>query len=78
MLILKCCVRKPVAAAHFLDLALDPAECVDLLTIKRTNSFEDILRYSYSILILVMYQIDIPLPSPSLALSLCPPSGLKT
>ncbi len=29
----KCCVRKPVAAVHFLDLAPGPAEGVDWLTL---------------------------------------------
>ncbi len=28
-----CCILKPVAATHFLDLAKDLAECVDWLTL---------------------------------------------
>ncbi len=50
----KCCVRKPVAASHILDLAQGPTERVDWLTLAR----QLVLRthcYSISLFILVLY-----------------------
>ncbi len=60
-----CCVRKPVATAHCLDLAQGLAECVDWLTLSGQLHLRT-LCYSFSLLNLVLYKIDVPLLSPSM------------